>query len=184
MASMYAVYHGAEGLTRIARRTHRLAAVFAEGVKRFNYRVDGAHIFDTVTVLSDHWAGSIWEAARVEGINLRWLDSDAVGVSFDETSTRRTVETLWSCLRQGSDAEFTFDEIEASIDDGFPGTLTRQSPFLTHPTFEKYRSETEMLRYLRRLSDKDIALDRSMIPLGSCTMKLNATAEMMAVTWP
>ena len=184
MASMYAVYHGAEGLTLIARRTHRLAAVFAEGVKRFNYRVDGAHIFDTVTVLSDHWAGSIWEAARVEGINLRWLDSDAVGVSFDETSTRRTVETLWSCLRQGSDAEFTFDEIEASIDDGFPGTLTRQSPFLTHPTFEKYRSETEMLRYLRRLSDKDIALDRSMIPLGSCTMKLNATAEMMAVTWP
>jgi glycine dehydrogenase len=184
IASMYAVYHGPEGLSRIAMRVNRLTRVFAEGVKRFGYKLDDCSVFDTVTVLSEKWSGTIWETARIEGINLRWLDENAVGVAFDETCDQSTVEALWSCFRQGSEVEFTFEEIEASVDETLPESLLRTSPFLTHPTFHKYRSETEMLRYLRRLADKDIALDRSMIPLGSCTMKLNAAAEMMPVTWP
>jgi len=183
IASMYAVYHGPEGLTRIARRVNRLARVFAEGVKRFGYAVEADSVFDTVTVDSKDWSGTIWETARIEGINLRWMDNQ-VGVSFDELSDRQTVERIWSCFRQGSEAILSFDEIEATIAEDFPDGLARSGGFLTHPTFHKYRSETEMLRYLRRLADKDIALDRSMIPLGSCTMKLNATAEMMAITWP
>ncbi|NQW09771.1 MAG: aminomethyl-transferring glycine dehydrogenase [Alphaproteobacteria bacterium] len=183
IASMYAVYHGPEGLTRIARRVHRLTAVLAEGLRRLGYTLESDRFFDTVTVLSKDWAATIWESARMEGINLRWLDN-AVGVSLDETCDRQTVETLWSCFWQGSEAEFSFDEIEASVPDALPETVRRRSAFLTHPVFHQHRSETEMLRYLRRLADKDIALDRSMIPLGSCTMKLNATTEMMPITWP
>lgn len=183
IASMYAVYHGPEGVTRIAQRVHRLTAVLAEGLRRLGYTLASDQFFDTVTVLSKDWSATVWETARMEGINLRWMD-DAVGVSLDETCDRRTVETLWSCFWQGSSAEFTFDEIEASVPDALPEGLLRRSEFFTHPVFHQHRSETEMLRYLRRLADKDIALDRSMIPLGSCTMKLNATTEMMPITWP
>jgi glycine dehydrogenase len=187
IASMYAVYHGPDGLTRIARRVNRLTAILAEGLRRLGYTLQSDHVFDTVTVMSHDWAATVWEAARVEGMNLRWMDG-AVGISLDETSTRATVEKLWSCFWQGSTADFTFEQIEASVveagGDCLPAGLRRTSAFLTHPVFHAYRSETEMLRYLRRLSDKDIALDRAMIPLGSCTMKLNATTEMLPVTWP
>ncbi|MEQ8394236.1 aminomethyl-transferring glycine dehydrogenase [Thalassobaculum sp.] len=183
IASMYAVYHGPDGLVRIARRVHRLTAVLAEGLRRLGYDLGSDAFFDTVRVVSTDWAASLWEAARVEGLNIRLLD-DGVAVSLDETCTRATVEKLWTCFRQGSDAEFDFESIEASVDDAIPADLARTSAFLTHSVFHQYRSETEMLRYLRRLSDKDIALDRSMIPLGSCTMKLNATAEMIPITWP
>lgn len=183
IASMYAVYHGPEGLTRIAMRVNRLTAILAEGLRRLGYKLDSDAIFDTVTVNAPDYAATAWEAARVEGMNLRLLNG-AVGISLDETSSRQTVERIWSCFWQGSKAEFTFDEVEAAIGDTLPEDLRRTSDFLTHPVFHQYRSETEMLRYLRRLADKDIALDRSMIALGSCTMKLNATTEMAAVTWP
>ncbi|MFX4223987.1 MAG: aminomethyl-transferring glycine dehydrogenase [Thalassobaculum sp.] len=183
IASMYAVYHGPEGLTRIAMRVNRLTAILAEGLRRLGYKLDSDTVFDTVTVNAPDYAATAWEAARVEGMNLRLLDG-AVGISLDETSSRQTVERIWSCFWQGSKAEFTFDEVEAETGDTLPEDLRRTSDFLTHPVFHQYRSETEMLRYLRRLADKDIALDRSMIALGSCTMKLNATAEMAAVTWP
>lgn len=182
IASMYAVYHGPDGLTRIARRVHRLTTILAEGLRRLGYTLASDQVFDTITVVSKDWAATVWETARMEGINLRWMD-DAVGISLDETCDRSTVETLWSCFWQGSDADFTFEEIEASVPDALPEALSRDSGFLTHPVFHRHRSETEMLRYLRRLADKDIALDRSMIPLGSCTMKLNATTEMMPITW-
>ncbi|WPZ34830.1 aminomethyl-transferring glycine dehydrogenase [Thalassobaculum sp. OXR-137] len=187
IASMYAVYHGPEGLTRIATRVNRLAAILAEGLRRLGYKLDSDDFFDTITVNAPDHAATIWEAARVEGLNLRFLEG-AVGISLDETSNRQTVERIWSCFWQGSKAEFTFEEIEAAfsdtVGDTIPQDLRRTSAFLTHPVFHENRSETEMLRYLRRLSDKDIALDRSMIPLGSCTMKLNATTEMIPVTWP
>jgi glycine dehydrogenase len=183
IASMYGVYHGPDGLIRIARRVHRLTAVLAEGLRRLGYELDSDAFFDTVTVLTRDWGASIWEAARVEGLNLR-LEDDGVAVSLDETCGRATVEKLWTCFRQGAEAEVDFDTIEASVADALPADLRRESAFMTHPVFHQHRSETEMLRYLRRLSDKDIALDRSMIPLGSCTMKLNATAEMIPITWP
>ncbi len=183
IASMYAVYHGPDGLTRIATRVNRLTAILAEGLRRLGYRLESDQAFDTITVNAPDWAATVWEAARVEGLNLRFLEG-AVGISLDETSSRRTVERIWSCFWQGSKAEFTFEEIEAATGEILPEDLRRTTDFLTHPVFHQHRSETEMLRYLRRLSDKDIALDRSMIPLGSCTMKLNATAEMEAVTWP
>lgn len=183
IASMYAVYHGPDGLTRIAMRVNRLTAILAEGLRRLGYKLDSDTVFDTVTVNAPDYAATAWEAARVEGMNLRLLDG-AAGISLDETSSRQTVERIWSCFWQGSKAEFTFDEVEAAIGDTLPEGLRRTSDFLTHPVFHQYRSETEMLRYLRRLADKDIALDRSMIALGSCTMKLNATTEMAAVTWP
>ncbi|HEY9566842.1 MAG TPA: aminomethyl-transferring glycine dehydrogenase, partial [Thalassobaculum sp.] len=183
MAAMYAVYHGPEGLTRIARRVHRLTAILAEGLRRLGYRLESEAFFDTVTVLTPDWGASIWEAARVEGLNLR-LEDDGVAVSLDETCDRTTVERLWACFRQGSEAEFTFDTVAETVAEALPPALLRTTPFLTHPVFHQHRSETEMLRYLRRLADKDIALDRSMIPLGSCTMKLNATSEMIPITWP
>ncbi len=183
IASMYAVYHGPEGLSRIARRVHRLAAVMAAGLLKLGYKIETDAFFDTVTVVSKDWAATVWEAARIEGFNLRYMEG-AVGITLDETSTRETVEQLWSCFRQGADVELDFEEIEAATPDALPDAMRRSSAFLTHPVFHAYRSETEMLRYLRRLADKDIALDRSMIPLGSCTMKLNATTEMMPITWP
>ena len=171
-ASMYAVWHGPEGLTRIARRVRRLTAVFAKGAG-----VEGA-VFDTVRIASDNPAG-LADAALAQGINVRRL-GDAISVSFDETSTPDVVERLWRAL--GVTA--SFDDIEPLVEDGYDAPFARTSDFLTHPVFHRCRSETEMMRYLRKLADKDLALDRAMIPLGSCTMKLNAAAEMIPITWP
>jgi len=178
MASMYAVYHGPAGLKRIARRVHRLASIFAEGLRQNGIRVN-AGFFDTVKVGGVN-AASVHAAARAQRINLRDLGRDAVGVSFDETSTRADVETLWSLF--GARADLAL--VDSQLKDDLPAALLRTSDYLTHPVFNAHHSEHEMLRYLRSLADKDLALDRTMIPLGSCTMKLNATSEMIPVTWP
>ena len=178
MASMYAVYHGPEGLARIAGRVHALARSFAAGVQSLGLVPLASRFFDTVTVTCD--AAAILAAARARGINLRDLSaSGAVGVSFDETHDDTDVQTLLGLFAAGKPAPSPAQEVSA-----IPVALARSSAFLSHPVFHAHRSETAMLRYLRALADRDLALDRSMIPLGSCTMKLNATAEMIPVTWP
>ncbi|AHC73259.1 glycine dehydrogenase [Candidatus Endolissoclinum faulkneri L5] len=184
ISSMYAVYHGAEGLTRIAKRVNRLAAILVAGLEQLDCKLDSNNLFDTVAVnTTEHQATTIWKKAKSEALNLRLL-KNAIGISLDETSNQNTVEHIWSCFYQNYKTKFTFDELDATSKDTLPVELRRESDFLTHSVFKKYRSETKMLRYLRQLSDKDIALDRSMIPLGSCTMKLNASTEMTAITWP
>jgi glycine dehydrogenase len=183
IASMYAVYHGPNGLQRIATRIHRLTAILAEGLRQLGYQIQTDEFFDTIVVKTDDWTGSVMEAARVEAINLRAFD-EKVGISLDETCGRDLVERLWSLMAFDSMKQISFEEIDATLPDALPDELRRGSAYLTHPVFNNHHSETEMLRYIRRLSDKDIALDRSMIPLGSCTMKLNATTEMVPITWP
>lgn len=184
IASMYAVYHGPDGIRQIATRINILAKVLAEGIKQLGYTIETAAFFDTIIVKTEDWTYSVLEAARVEGINLRAFD-DKVGISIDETCDRELIERLWSLMAFDSVQQPSFDSILAGeAGSAIPSALERKTEFLTHPTFNIYHSETEMLRYIRRLSDKDIALDRSMIPLGSCTMKLNATTEMVPITWP
>ncbi|MGE8217316.1 MAG: aminomethyl-transferring glycine dehydrogenase, partial [Stenotrophomonas maltophilia] len=178
MASMYAVYHGPEGLTRIARRTHRLAAILASALRAAGVNV-GEHFFDTLHV-KDIDAKAIHAKAAAARINLRAIDSEAVGISLDETATRADIVALAELFG----ATVDIDALDASTADALPAGLLRTSAFLTHPVFNTHHSEHELLRYLRSLADKDLALDRTMIPLGSCTMKLNATAEMIPVTWP
>ena len=185
MASMYAVYHGPEGLRGIAHRTHRFARLVAAGLERSGLHVVHEHFFDTVLVRVPGRAEKVLRAARGRGINLRHVDADTIGISTDEVTLRSNVEDVWASFGvEGVDIDALDALIVAEGDIGVPPELVRTSEFLTHPVFSSYRSETEMLRYLRRLQDKDVALDRSMIPLGSCTMKLNATTEMEAVTWP
>jgi glycine dehydrogenase len=182
MASMYAVYHGPQGLKRIAQRVHRLTAILAAGLRSAGLRVTD-RFFDTITVRGVD-ANKIHAAARAQKINLRVLENepgaDAVGISLDETTTRTDVEALWRVF--GVTANI--DAIDATVRDAYPASLARTSAYLSHPVFNQYHAEHEMLRYLRSLADRDLALDRTMIPLGSCTMKLNATAEMIPITWP
>ncbi|MBN8769507.1 MAG: aminomethyl-transferring glycine dehydrogenase [Stenotrophomonas nitritireducens] len=178
MASMYAVYHGPEGLTRIARRTHRLAALLAAALRKNGVDV-GEHFFDTLHVRNVD-ATTLQAKAVAAGINLRVIDSEAVGISLDETATREDIVALGAVFGASVDV----DALDATTADALPAALVRQSAFLTHPVFNTHHSEHELLRYLRSLADKDLAMDRTMIPLGSCTMKLNATAEMIPVTWP
>ncbi|WP_164208929.1 aminomethyl-transferring glycine dehydrogenase [Stenotrophomonas maltophilia] len=178
MASMYAVYHGPEGLTRIARRTHRLASILAAALRNAGVQV-GGDFFDTLHVTGVH-ADEIHAKARAAGYNLRAIDSDSVGISLDETTTRADIVAVAAVFGASLDV----DALDASTADALPAGLLRQSAFLTHPVFNTHHSEHELLRYLRSLADKDLAMDRTMIPLGSCTMKLNATAEMIPVTWP
>ncbi|AOX61533.1 glycine dehydrogenase (aminomethyl-transferring) [Stenotrophomonas sp. LM091] len=178
MASMYAVYHGPEGLTRIARRTHRLASILAAALRGAGVNV-GEHFFDTLHV-KDVDAKAIHAKAAAARINLRAIDSDAVGISLDETTTRADIVALGQLFGATVDV----DALDAATADALPAGLVRTSDFLTHPVFNTHHSEHELLRYLRSLADKDLAMDRTMIPLGSCTMKLNATAEMIPVTWP
>jgi glycine dehydrogenase len=182
MASMYGVYHGPEGLTRIAQRVHRIAATFAEGARRLGYQTPVPHYFDTVMVDVGPAMASIVARAAMGHVNLRKLDDQRVVVAFDETTTAADIETLWSVFAASS--TLTFADVEVGLQAAIPDSLKRESRFLTHPVFNTHHSETEMLRYIRSLSDKDLALDRTMIPLGSCTMKLNATTEMIPVTWP
>ncbi|WMJ70113.1 aminomethyl-transferring glycine dehydrogenase [Stenotrophomonas sp. 24(2023)] len=178
MASMYAVYHGPEGLARIARRTHRLASILAASLRNAGVQV-GGDFFDTLHVTGVH-ADEIHAKARAAGYNLRAIDSDSVGISLDETTTRADIVAVAAVFGASLDV----DALDASTADALPTGLLRQSAFLTHPVFNTHHSEHELLRYLRSLADKDLAMDRTMIPLGSCTMKLNATAEMIPVTWP
>ncbi|MFJ3791171.1 aminomethyl-transferring glycine dehydrogenase [Kitasatospora sp. NPDC090091] len=177
MASMYAVYHGPDGLADIARRTHRYAAALAEGLRAGGVELLHGEFFDTVTAVVPGRAAEIAAAARANGINVHQDGEDRISVSADETTTREHLAGVW--------AAFGVEGVEvAESADALPAALLREDEYLTHPVFHSHRSETAMLRYLRRLSDRDYALDRGMIPLGSCTMKLNATTEMEPVTWP
>ncbi|MET8763671.1 aminomethyl-transferring glycine dehydrogenase [Lentzea sp. NPDC004782] len=181
IASMYAVYHGPEGLRAIATRVHRMATVLATGLCEAGLDVVHGEFFDTVQVRVEGQAAAVVEKARAAGINLRKVDEDVVAIACDEKTTRAHLAAVWEAFGvTGSDV----DAIDADTADGIPADLRRTSDYLTHPVFHAHRSETALLRYLRALSDKDVALDRSMIPLGSCTMKLNATAEMESITWP
>jgi len=181
IASMYAVYHGPDGLRAIATRTHRMATVLAAGLCEGGVNVVHGELFDTVLAEVPGQAAEVVAKARELGVNLRLVDGDHVGVACDETTTRQHLSLVWQAFGVTvSDV----DGLDADTADGIPPALRRTSEYLTHPVFHQHRSETALLRYLRALSDKDVALDRSMIPLGSCTMKLNATTEMEAVTWP
>ncbi|MCQ4085128.1 aminomethyl-transferring glycine dehydrogenase [Streptomyces sp. RB6PN25] len=180
MAGMYAVYHGPEGLAAIARRTHRYAVVLAEGLRAGGLEVVNDTYFDTLTVRVPGRATEVVAAARDAGINLRQVDADLVSLACDETTDRDELTAVWSAFGVSGD----IDALDAAAVDALPAGLLRSHDYLTHPVFHQHRSETAMLRYLRRLADRDYALDRGMIPLGSCTMKLNATTEMEPVTWP
>jgi glycine dehydrogenase len=183
IAGMYAVYHGPEGLVRIAQRVHRYAAVLAAGLRDGGVEVVDGAFFDTVTARVPGRAREVVAAAVERGVNLRLVDDDTVGISCDEVTTAVHLPLVWAAFG----IERTVDDVAAldsATDDALPPALLRESAFLTHPVFSAHRSETAMLRYLRRLADRDVALDRSMIPLGSCTMKLNATTEMEPITWP
>ena len=188
MASMYAVWHGPQGLADIAERTHRLTAALAEGLGNLGLRVRNETFFDTLSVEVRGRADEVLAAALNAGINLRRIDGDTVGVSLDETCDEATVAWVLDAFAAPATSAphdvASVQALAASAPSGIAGELARTSEYLTHPTFSAYRSETEMMRYLRRLSSYDVALDRSMIPLGSCTMKLNAAAEMTPVTWP
>ncbi|WP_419925782.1 aminomethyl-transferring glycine dehydrogenase [Candidatus Poriferisocius sp.] len=183
MAAMYATYHGPEGLARIARRVHRLTAIAAGRLRQSGHEITAEHFFDTITARVPGRASEILAAAWAEGLNLRPVDGDTVGFSLDETTTRATVVALWRAFGIEAD-EGDFDALDAETPDALPRDAVRTGDYLTHPTFHRYHSETEMLRYLRHLASKDLALDRTMIPLGSCTMKLNATTQMEPVSWP
>ena len=183
IAGMYAVYHGPAGLLKMGERVHRLTAILKSGLARLGHTVPTANFFDTIAVTTGDDTQRILDRGIARQMNFRRIDERTLGLSLDETSTRADVETVWEAFG-GADARVTQDELFADAPEALPAALRRSSAFLTHPTFNRYHSETEMLRYLRRLADRDIALDRAMIPLGSCTMKLNATSEMIPVTWP
>lgn len=184
IASMYAVYHGPEGLTHIARTVHRRAAVLAAGLRKLGFALGSDAFFDTVTVDAGDKLSEIVARARAEKINLRigeaTLDKGMLGIAVDETTTAAVVEAVWRAFG----GKLSYSEIEATAREAIPAELKRATAFLSHPVFHAHRSETELLRYMRKLSDRDLALDRAMIPLGSCTMKLNATSEMIPLTWP
>ncbi|MCW5549823.1 MAG: aminomethyl-transferring glycine dehydrogenase [Opitutaceae bacterium] len=185
MAGMYAVYHGPEGLRAIATRVHGLTAVLAAGLRRLGLRVGEAPYFDTLRVPLDVTAaGRVLRAARDRGINLRRYDDHSLGVALDETTTVADLRDLLTIFAPGGAVEFTVEELAAHVDPALPMTLRRTSRYLTHPVFNRYHSETELLRYMHRLQQRDLSLTTSMIPLGSCTMKLNGTVEMLPVTWP
>ncbi|WP_312374246.1 aminomethyl-transferring glycine dehydrogenase [Pseudomonas oryzihabitans] len=181
IASMYAVYHGPEGLTRIATRVQRLTGLLAAGLQRLGHETQHT-AFDTLTLVFGARTAALHEAARARGYNLRDVSAEALGVSLDETSTLADVQVLLEILADGKPAAQVAELGDAQGVE-VPEALRRQSAFLTHPVFASHRSETELMRYLRKLADKDLALDRTMIPLGSCTMKLNAASEMIPVTW-
>ena len=183
LAGFFAVYHGPKGVKRIAERVHRFAEICATAISSYGYEVVTKSFYDTITVYAPGRASAIVAKAREQKINLRFVDADHVGISCDETTRRSEIEKLLSCFKSSAMRNETLNDIDARACDGIPDNLKRTSAFLTHPTFSSYQSETEMMRYLRRLQIKDIALDRSMIPLGSCTMKLNATTEMIPITW-
>jgi glycine dehydrogenase len=187
VASMYAVYHGPEGLTRIAARVAAYTAILADGLERLGWTVRGGTAFDTLTLDTGADTARLFDAAAAAGYNLRryveWGDT-MLGIALDETTGRADLAALWRVFAAPGQALPDVADHADGIEPRIPAPMRRTTPFLTHPTFHRHRSETAMLRYLRALSDKDLALDRTMIPLGSCTMKLNATSEMIPITWP
>ena len=184
MASMYAVYHGPAGLKRIAERVAAYTAIFVRGLQQLGYEITSAAAFDSVTVQTGDATSLIADRARQSGANLRFRLNNHLGVSLDETTSRSDIELLWSFFAKPGQSLPVVSAFEKGVESLIPAELRRSSEFLTHPVFNTHHSETGMLRYIRRLADKDLALDRSMIPLGSCTMKLNATSEMIPITWP
>ena len=179
IAGMYGVYHGPEGVKKIAARVHALTGVLAQILAIKGLKLTAGSFFDTLTIQVKGEAAAVVERALALGINLRLVDQDHVAVSLDETCDKATVLRVASCFHGDTDGLEKLTPPAPRL-----GGLERTSAYLTHPVFSSHRSETEMLRYLRKLQAKDIALDRAMIPLGSCTMKLNATTEMIPVTMP
>jgi glycine dehydrogenase len=184
MAGMYAVWHGPEGLVRIARRVHQYAQVLAAGAERLGLRVVHDVFFDTLLLETGGRHGAILAAADAARINLRVVRDGAIGIALDETVTPAALDALLAVLNGGPAPAFDAEALAAQVDARFDERFARTSPFLAHPVFRAHHAEHEMLRYLRTLEGKDLSLAHSMIPLGSCTMKLNATAEMFPVTWP
>ncbi|WP_372656556.1 aminomethyl-transferring glycine dehydrogenase [Hydrogenophaga sp.] len=184
VASMYAVYHGPQGLKRIARRVAAYTAILAKGLEQLGAPLRTQACFDTLSLKTDGDTQAAVARARSMGANLRVYFEHYLCIALDETTTRADVEMLWSVFAKKGQPLPSFDAFEKGVEPLIPAELRRTSAFLTHPVFNSHHSETGMLRYIRALSDKDLALDRSMIPLGSCTMKLNATSEMIPITWP
>ncbi len=181
IASTYAVYHGEEGIKNIALRVNYLTKILARGLEKLGYQIKSKHFFDTITIEIDD-PSTIKEKAESKLINFRYYEN-AIGISLDETTTVEDIKTIWSIFAQNQD--ITFSSSDLAVDNlGIPPQLYRETRYLTEPIFNQYHSETELLRYLHRLETKDLSLTTSMIALGSCTMKLNATAEMLPVTWP
>lgn len=178
MASMYAVFHGPQGLKAIAQQVHQKTVLLAKGLEKLGFTIEPETFFDTITLEVGHMQGLILRAAVAEGVNLRKVGTTKIGISLDERTRPGTLEAVWRAFG-GNFAVGDF-----TPDYRLPTSLLRTSQYLTHPIFHMNRAESEMTRYIRRLSDRDLALDRAMIPLGSCTMKLNATAEMLPITWP
>lgn len=181
IAGFYAIYHGPEGLKMIGTRVHDLTNMLASGLKRLEVDVITKVFFDTITVHVPGQAAQICAAARAKKINLRYVDADTIGLSVDETTNTQNVEDVWRCFARHR--PLGVQAVRAEMGEIISGPFKRQSSYLTHEVFSRYHSETELLRYMRRLQSKDIALDRSMIPLGSCTMKLNAASEMIPLSW-
>jgi glycine dehydrogenase len=184
VASMYAVYHGPAGLSAIARRITGLVAVLAAGLRQLGFALRHDRAFDTLAVASGEHTAAIIQRARAMGMNLRQLDPQTIGIALDETTEPADIARLWQACAEPGQSLPECAACEAVARSLLPEAALRTTPFLQHPVFHAHRSETAMLRYLRELSDRDLALDRSMIPLGSCTMKLNATSEMIPITWP
>jgi glycine dehydrogenase len=180
VAACYAVYHGPDGLARIARRCHRMAAVLAAGLRAGEVEVVHEAFFDSVLARVPGRADAVVAAAHADGVALRRVDADTVGVACSELTTVAHLEVVWAAFG----VEVDVDALDADTPDALPARLARTGEYLTHPVFHEHRSETSLMRWLRRLADADLALDRTMIPLGSCTMKLNAAAEMEPITWP
>ncbi|THH35221.1 aminomethyl-transferring glycine dehydrogenase [Aliishimia ponticola] len=178
MAGFYAVFHGPDGLKAVAQRIHRKTARLAEGLKQAGFAVQPAAFFDTITVEVGPLQAAVMKSAVDEGINLRAVGTDRIGISLDERTRPATTEAVWRAFG------ITREDKDYTPHYHMPEKLIRESSYLTHPIFHMNRAETEMMRYMRRLADRDLALDRAMIPLGSCTMKLNSAAEMMPVSWP
>ena len=184
MASMYAVYHGPEGLRRIAERVHTLAVLLAQAVTRLGYRVVHPSFFDTLCVEVESWVlPRLLDAARARRINLRVISPTRIGISLDEATALGDLADLVTAFSLNEVLPFMVEDLGAKADPSIPESLHRTSSYLTHPVFHRYRSETEMLRYIKRLEARDLSLTSAMIPLGSCTMKLNATTEMVPLSW-
>ena len=184
VASMYAVYHGPVGLRRIAERIHRFTVILSKGLEKLDFQVENSSFFDTIEVnTGGERANSFIQKAEKKGFNLRFIADDKIGISLDETTKLKELEDLLGVFCEKGKIDFEILECDNTENFNIPKELLRGSPFLTHPVFNSYHSETEMLRYIFRLQEKDISLTKSMIPLGSCTMKLNATSEMIPITW-
>jgi len=183
IAGFYAIYHGPKGLFLIASRVHRLTLLLAEGLKQLGFEVSNKTFFDTVTVRVQSKARKIAAKARESRINLRVIDADTLGITFDETTTTQELKMIWLAFSSNANERLDVDVLDQEVAENIPSSLLREDAILSHPVFEMYHSETEMMRYMRWLARRDIALDRAMIPLGSCTMKLNASTELQALSY-